>query len=226
MNYEIIKDEKLLREFISWLPELKSHEVYCVNLFARSKYCKGITHIGSDKQQVKRIVTKKEFLFEKIQQLECPLGSYKQSGKEIPQEALAVYITINPRDLIKAGINTFKKLAELVTKKYTGYNPYQISLSEIQKSVSRKIYYDLDFDNADIEETVGSLNKLINEDCYRILKTRGGFHGIVELSKVDRKFSETWYKSTTTLAGCDLNRENMLPVCGTFQGGFIPNFIK
>ena len=178
MNYEIIKDEKLLREFISWLPELKSHEVYCVNLFARSKYCKGITHISSDKQQVRRIITKKEYLFEKIKQLECPLGSYKQSGKEIPQEALAVYITINPRDLIKAGINTFKKLAELVTKKYTGYNPYQISLSEIQKSVSRKIYYDLDFDNADMDETVRSLNNLINEDCYRILKTRGGFHVI------------------------------------------------
>lgn len=226
-NYKIITDEKLLREFIAWLPELEKHEVYCVNLFARSKYCKGITHIGSDKQQVRRIITKKEYLFEKIQQLECPVGSYKQNGNDIPQEALALYITVNPRDLMKAGINSFKKLAEIVVaKKYNGYNPYQLMMSEIQKAVSRKIYYDLDFDEANMVSTVAELNKYINHDCYRVLKTRGGFHILIELSKVDKKYSKSWYKRVTKLAGCDLKSDNMIPVCGTHQGGFTPYFSK
>lgn len=227
MNYQIIKDEKLLRDFIAWLPDLLEHEVYCVNLFARSKYSKSITHIGSDQQQVRRIITKKEFLFEKIKQLECEDGSYKQKHRDIPQEALAVYITLNPRDLIKAGANCFRKLADfVVTKKYNGYNAYQMSMSEIQKAVSRKIYYDLDFDNADMNETVSALNKFINEDCYRVLNTRGGFHIIIELSKVDKKFSKTWHKSVTALAGCDSKRDNMIPIPGTYQGGFTPKFIK
>jgi hypothetical protein len=227
MNYQIIKDEKLLRDFIEWLPELQSNEVFVVNLFARSKYCKGITRIGSDKQQVRRIVTKKEYLFEKIQQLECPVGSYKQNGNDIPQEALALYITPNPRDLVKAGANIFIKMAKLVAeKKYNGYNPYQLAMSEIQKSVSRKIYYDLDFDEANMVSTVAELNKHINHDCYRVLQTRGGFHIIIELSKVDTKNYKFWFKAVTKLAGCDPNRDIMLPICGTYQGGFTPHFIK
>lgn len=226
-NYKIITDEKLLREFIAWLPELKSHEIFCVNLFARSKYCKGITHIGSDKQQVRRIVTKKEYLFEKIQQLECPVGSYKQNGNEIPQEALALYITVNPRDLMKGSMNLFKKLVDVVVgKEYNGHNQYQMALSEIQKAVSRKIYYDLDFDEANMVSTVAELNKHINHDCYRVLKTRGGFHIIIELSKVDTKNYKFWFKAVTKLAGCDLKRDNMLPVVGCSQGNFTPYFVK
>ncbi len=216
-NYKIITDEKLLLEF----------EIFCVNLFARSKYCKDITHISSDKQQIRRIVTKKEYLFEKIQQLECPVGSYKQNGNEIPQEALALYITVNPRDLMKGSLNLFKKLVDVVVgKEYNGHNQYQMALSEIQKAVSRKIYYDLDFDEADMTETLTKINELINEDCYRVLKTRGGFHVIIELSKVDTNNHKFWFKSVTKLTGCDPNRDIMLPVCGTYQGGFTPHFVK
>ncbi|WPV66033.1 MULTISPECIES: hypothetical protein [unclassified Chitinophaga] len=47
MNYEIIRDEAVLRAFIDWLPVLEESEVYYVSLLARSKYS---DTIKSDKQ--------------------------------------------------------------------------------------------------------------------------------------------------------------------------------
>lgn len=250
MNYTIITDENKLKKFIDWLPKLAFNEVFYCALFARSKYVNEedketkrlIKHIKTDKQQLKRFTATKERLFDKIRQCEVPVGSYVQYTYEnpdrtgnvkrtpIPQKSLALYINPNPRDLHKATIQGVKKLVDLATRNYEGHNPQAEIMSEIQKAKSKKVYMDFDFDNADLNMTQWDLfdkhYPIINKEAVHILQTRGGFHLLVELSKIEEEFKNLWYRNISGLPGCDIVGDNMIPIPGTFQGGFTPHFIK
>ena len=225
MNYKIITDVTALKEFIAWLPGLNDGEAYYYCLFSRSKYDSTNT-LKSDKQQIKRGTSTKEYLFEKIKHLEVEVGTYFQKGVAIPQETLAVYISINPRSYELAAKNSLKKFADLVTKPYQGYNPHQEVLSQIQVACSRKVYLDFDFDNISIEEIQPLLIGKINFDCLTFIKTRGGFHLLVKLDQVSKQFIKSWYNNLTSLPNCDVRGDNLCPVPGTHQGGFTPELIQ
>lgn len=237
MNYKIIQDEVALRAFIAWLPELEADETFYCCLFARSKYCKHIAHIKSDKAQLKRFTSNKERLFNKIMQLECPVGSYtcKESyGGQIPvpQEALALYITINPRSFVSATRNSLRKLLDLAMQPYSGYHPYQEVMSEVQqaKSKTRFVTFDFDVDKSLWTEIHIKISFTINPEALHIVETRGGFHVLVETDKILDKIRKDWYLKMTDILGIySSDRDNkgdiMLPVPGTYQGGFVPKFI-
>lgn len=241
MNYKIITDEKLLKEFINdFLPSLSKDETFYCGLFGRSKYCKDIVHINSDKEQLKRFTSDKDRLFEKIKQCECPLGFYSQKGVVMPQEALAIYINPNPRSNVKAAKNALIRLAHLVTGENYGYSLHQEMISEVQKAKGKKHFVDFDFDNVKVEEIFTydyNLYNYINSDAASILETRGGFHILVESKKVDNRFIDTWFikiKAMQIALSSDKIFENaeegdnvfdnMIPIPGTYQGGFTPKF--
>ena len=225
MNYKIITDEDELREFIKWLPELKIDETYYVCLFSRKKYCQ---ELKSDKNQLKRFTSNKEFLYSKIKQLECEIGSYTQCGNPRPQEALALYISINPRSYEKAAKNSLKKLADLITTKYNGYNPHQEVLSQIQTACGTKHYIDFDFDikdNSELHPLYVHIFNNINKEAINIIQTRGGFHLLIDTAKITKEFEKTWYQNISKIQACDLRGNNIIPVPGCTQGGFTPSIL-
>lgn len=225
-NYQVIVNEDQLIKFIDWLPELEKNETYYMSLFARSKYCNKIVHIRSDKAQLKRFTSNKERMLSKIKQLECPIGSYMQRDVAIPQEALALYITPNPRCMLKATKNGLIKFAHLITQEYNGYNPHQEIMSEIQKAKSRTVYVDFDFDVEEkhVLSTIRQIEDIV-ESKHTYIRTRGGFHALIDPTKVPENKRKSWYINISKLDGVDVKGDSMLPVVGCIQGGFEPYFI-
>lgn len=229
-NYEIIKDIDILQEFIDWLPILEPSEVFYITLLARNKYCKDIVHIKDDRQQIHRIVAKKEQIIDKIRQMECAAETYKQKTTVIPQEALALYIHPNPRCLRKAGIAGLKTLVERITSPEGAYyNPITDILTAVHKSISRKVFVDFDYDCLPLELFESEIvDKSLNRDALSVVQTRGGFHSLVNLSKVNEQFKNKWHGAMQNLVYDDEvppSGDLLLPVPGCTQGNFIPYFI-
>lgn len=234
--YKIICEEDELKKFITTvLPDLLPNEIFYVCLFARNKYCKELTHIKSDKAQLKRFTTTKETLIQKLKQLECPIGSYMQKDTPVPQEALAVYISVNPRHFIKAAHKSLITLSTLIAECATNYNPHQHVLSNIQKSAGRKVYTDFDFDfnQTGIKEAfdnpIGRLLSLIckcvNYDAITCIQTRGGCHILVNHELINSNYKTSWYNSLKGLEPDNVG-DTLIPIPGCYQGGFIPKIIK
>jgi len=233
MNYNIIKDEKELQRFIDWLPKLEDGQKFYVSLFARKKY--GYTEgLKADKGQLKRFTASKEQLINKIRKLEVELGSYECDSIPVNQDSLALYITPNPRDMHKAGLRTIQELTKFLVDGKTIYNPQSVALNMTQVSGIRK-YFDIDIDLKEGENLSETelfswiiQNNIVNSNAFAnsIIKTRGGYHILIELSKIDAKYSKSWYngfsKATHEKFTVMMNNDNMIPVPGCVQSDSMP----
>jgi len=225
MNYRIICDYEELNNFIKFLPELKDNETFYFSLLARDKYIRelGIGTFHSDKHQCARWISDDvSRLPVKLKQLESVKGSYSLKGTEIPQEALASYVTINPRCQIKATKRLLHRTADIITGNETRVNVYQEALTAIHKSISRKVYVDVDFDGPTPEDVIPTMKDMINLNCVSILLTRGGFHALIRLDAIEDKYIKSWYRNITSIPRADIVGDNMIPIPGTYQGGWVP----
>ena len=222
MNYQIISDKEKLLAFIDWLPELEANEKFYCCLFARKKYCADQIK-SNDKTQLKRFLSDKARLYQKIKQLEVPIGAYQLKDIPAPQESLALYINPNPRNLKKATFDGIIKLTQLLKNDNKNFNPHAELLSIIQKTISRKIYLDFDVDFKDFD--FDQLKDIINLSCMDIVETRGGYHLLVKLKEIEKQYKKTFYQ---TIAAMDVDQtgDQLLPVPGCVQGGFVPRFIN
>lgn len=233
MNYQIVTDDQKLRDFIKWLPDLNQYEKYYLCLFARNKYCKELTHIKSDKAQLKRFVSDKERMYWKIKQLETEVGNYRQKENPVPQEALALYITPNPRSTWKATFNSLIKLSSAIRDTNVSNNPHQEVLSEIQKAKGTTHYIDFDIDypkdigdpEVHTANMIDEVCQYVNPDAVSWLRTRGGLHVLINPKKVVPIFKNSFYQNIAKMGSVDQTGDQLIPVPGTYQGGFTPQFI-
>ena len=242
MNYQIIKDEVALQEFVEWLPVLEKNQTYYVTLFARKKYSNVV--LSSEKCQLKRFTATKENLIDKLRQLEVKEGSYYQYSKNgkvsIPQEALVVYIHLNPRDNVKATYGAMKKIIQLIENKSENYSLHQEILSEIQKAKAKHTFnnlvtFDIDTKNVDLSYVF----EVVPKEAVTIIETRGGYHVVVDAKhnlfsakqsfdnlQIENKFKQypnNWYNLLSKHYNCETG-DIMCPIVGTHQGGFVPKF--
>lgn len=238
-NYKLIHDEDQLKKFINWLPDLKENETFYYCLFARKKYCPEIIK-SNDRTQLKRGTTNKERLINKIKQLELPLGTLELRDVKVPQQSLVLYLMPNPRDVRKASHMASMKLQKMVFEDAKNYNPITEVTSCIQKSKSYTYVVDFDIDTKDIDLNLikNYFNKKISDtgsfstnlskftnDILTIIETKGGYHILVKPNLASR-VSKTWHQDISAMYPCDQAGDQLVPVPGTYQGGFIPKIIK
>lgn len=223
--YQIIVDKPALESFIEWLPELAPHEKYYMCLFSRKKYAPEVPYIKTDKSQLKRFLTDKTRMMEKIEQLECPIGAYRFKDMFVPQQSLALYITPNPRDMWKATYRSIKQLATILECEGKSSNPHQEVMSEIHRTCGQKHFIDFDIDTKD-PTILSAAIKLVDGQC-ELIETRGGFHLMIKTVDAKRGFSEKlWYKKLTALSDVSADPNSMIPVVSCYQGGFCPRFVS
>lgn len=222
MNYQIITDKEKLLAFIEWLPDLEDNEKFYCTLFSRKKYAQEEIETN-DKTQLKRFLSDKERLYNKIKQLEVEVGAYQLKNTTAPQESLALYINPNPRNLKRATYDGIIKFTELLKSDNNNFNPHAEIMSIIQRSLSRKVYLDFDIDTKAFD--FDKIPEIINTSCLQVLETRGGYHLLVRLSEVENQYRKTFYNQIIAL-GVDQTGDQLMPIPGCVQGGFTPSFIQ
>lgn len=222
MNYQIITDKAKLLDFIEWLPELEDNEKFYCTLFSRKKYSNDEIETN-DKTQLKRFLSDKDRLYNKIKQLEVEVGAYQLKNIAAPQESLALYINPNPRNLKRATYDGIIKFAELLKSDNNNFNPHAEIMSIIQRSLSRKVYLDFDIDTKAFD--FDKIPEVINTSCLQVVETRGGYHLLVHLSEIENQYRKTFYNQIIAL-GVDQTGDQLMPVPGCVQGGFTPSFVN
>jgi hypothetical protein len=130
-----------------------------------------------------------------------------------------------------------KKATELMGKKCwdlmkgENFNIHAEALSCIQKSKSRTCYMDFDIDDKEISLDETWLDNELGPDNYVIIETRGGYHLLVKPEKAThyrlKKFNDkNWYQLIQKKYPVDQSGDQLIPVVGTYQGGFVPKFVK
>jgi hypothetical protein len=231
--YSIITNEIELDKYIEGLEDLGTNYKYYISLFARKKYG-GTEGLKSDKAQLKRVVASKKMIKKKLLQMEIPVGRYDLDGIPINQGSLVVYISANPRDLHAAGAAAALDMVKTGLSGDNIVNPQAIVMNKIQ-TIGEKIYFNVDIDlmkmgtmsEFGIRTFISST--VLSHRNYKLVKTRGGFHVLVNLKSLDKDQKKTWYPQLVKLGQSQefftvdmSNGDGMLPLPGCTQGGTTP----
>jgi len=154
--------------------------------------------------------------------MEVPLGAYNLRGVGVSQESLAVYISTNPRCRKKATFNLIKTLVDKVQNN-AELRPHSAALTEIHRAKSRAnfVTFDIDVDNPLIKansEQFDQVIELVGREAVSLIKTRGGYHLLVEPKKVVSEI-KNWHPRIVEITQPDQTGDILSPIPGCVQGG-------
>lgn len=220
---KVITDLSILEEFVSNIPPLNRNEAYYMALCARSKYD---VNLPVNKLFLKKaIVTDLSLFIQKIRSMEVRTP-YTYDGKEISQDSLVMYMSVNPRNTRLAAKKTIQRLTDLLYD--DGFvNPQSVAIDCIQDSNGKTLYRSFDFDKVSLDETIIEIDKFLSRKKYRILKSKNGFHIQVIIDRLEPHETKTYFNNMKKVKGCDVSTEDMLmAIPGTTQGGFTPYIVQ
>lgn len=143
----------------------------------------------------------------------------------MPQESLVIYIHPNPRSQKKAARHLIRKLTDIICDDSKGFNVYQEALSALQKSKSKGYFIDFDLD---LDKSTFNAEKMvyenINKDAVTLIETRGGYHCLIEVARIDSNYKKIFYQNLKQYS--DVEGDCFIPIPGTIQGGFEVKVVK
>lgn len=228
MFYNIIHSEEEIKRFIDMLPDDISG-VYYLQLLARKKYLpRGFLNSCDDEFPIYRIFCKKDEIFKNIKKMEVKLGGFIYGDKEIPNNSLGCYISMNPIDLKSATKKAFDGLSNAIFNNDYSQTPDRLSM---RKAVSKgkntnlplytkRYFHDMDYDTKDgdiLNNIIKEYNKHIGKKGYNIIESSGGYHVIVKDAK--NAINKKWYMELSQLPEFD-NIVSYTPIPGTYLGNF------
>ena len=164
------------------------NEATIVYVAARKKYDSSLaSNIGS---MNRTIVTKKDKLEDIVNSLNTKY--FLDNKMLIDEKALAVYMSINPRNTHKSASTLAKHIIDsLYENKTIDYYKIPSKFKTILQSTStNKIYTVLDVDNKTYYNNVLDILEIYSIVPYCIIETRGGYHFIIKhenLSNIRKK---------------------------------------
>jgi hypothetical protein len=155
---------------------------------------------------------------------------------------MALYITLNPRCMLKATYAAAKAMVDLIQKHSINQhdiNPHSEALTQIHRAKSRSVFvhFDADYpskptqDVPTIQEVYAAVREIVGAEAVTIIQTRGGLHVLVDPKTVESE-TKNWYPivcKSLNFGGrltIDQTGDLMVPVVGCNQGGFTPNFYR
>jgi hypothetical protein len=234
-HYQILLNETELQKYLDTLPELQDDEVFYLSLLARAKWVKDTDlKIHGSSNKLVRTTCTKDNIVRRLREMEVPMYTYELKGQPIPQEALGVYISVNPVSKQKAARTLLKRLTEwVVDNPNHPINVLAEAATALQTSQSRKVFLDLDIDAPDEDSLFRAIRHVYDNialDALTTVRTRGGAHVRVRLDqslpffKENRNWHRTVVQQPDVIAPATILAQNdgLIPLPGCTQGGYQP----
>lgn len=256
--YDLLPEPEETKRFLELLPmDYSLNECLTVALFARKKYVRDIpelSHISLsnddgcwDRTIVHQTLKDRENdfsakVYRSILSYCRPKGAWVDRNElPMPEEVLALYMSINPRCAIKGTRELHNDLIEkcfLPTSSKEAFvgDLYSNVKTVLQKNISRKLIADVDIDIKDIA-VLNAFRDIIRtswnaEVCT--IETRGGYHILADMEKM-KNANEKWYTTIESFVNnvnlelgaplVEFKTDTLAPIVGSRQGGFVVRMI-